>query len=56
MSMRSILHRISAQRFGWSAEEISNKRTTRRMWKRTWKKQERRAMKEVEPNEAARGD
>lgn len=54
--MRSILKRVSTTKWNWSQEEISNKRTTRRMWKRTWKKQERRAMKGVEPDEASRAD
>lgn len=50
MGLRSILRKISATKHDWSMEEISNKPTTRRMWKRTWKKAERRAMKEV-PND-----
>lgn len=52
MTMRGWLRKISGPKFDWSMEEICNKRNTRRMWKRTWKKQERRAMKGVEPRGA----
>lgn len=54
MSMRSLLRKISGPKYDWSAEEISKTPRTRRMWKRTWKRQERRAMKGVEPDEISR--
>ncbi len=43
---RNMFKRISAKKFDWSMEEISNTHMRRR-WKRTWKKAARRAMKEA---------